>query len=301
MNFAKIQGMKSISILFCIFLFSNSTLAVVSGFTPEVTFIPQIFKIKSKRDSSSVCTGVLYERNKILTAFHCIALSETSDLYIENDFCTADRCGSLALNDTFVTVRANQTYNSITNFRELHNDGSVALSLLNFLKKEDFAVLELKENLTIDPIELISSTEDLNFPLPSFFTLICGYGYYSPRMTSWSNVLYGENHCNYFEVDIFDENYYLVKPSKTSSIARGDSGTALVIDIHGRKQIYGILYGYGRRRGLIGSIANSFVLLLEDGYAIPVNKEVIEEIELVPHNPLFTRPMSRPLDLQDGA
>ena len=132
--------------------------------------------------------------------------------------------------------------------------------------------------------------EALKFPLPSFFTLTCGYGYYSPAFTNWSSALYGKKHCDYFEVDIFDEDYFSVLPNEDSSIAKGDSGSGLIIEIHGNNYLYGVLSGYGSSRGLIGALLQSMFIMRETGYAVPLTLEKLNEIEFETHNPRFYRP-----------
>ena len=266
--------------------------AILNGFPINPENSPSIFKVRSSSSSTSTCTAILYEPNKLLTAFHCVAMYRTSSLYIENEFCRNNQCGDLSIKNIFVPQKANQAYDEVASLQQINSNSQAELDLLVFLKNKDLAIIELENELNIQPTKIIDDQmmSAMDFPLPSFFTLICGYGYYSPPLTMWSNASFGVKHCEYFPVDIYNENYFAVFPTRKSSIAKGDSGAGILAEIHGDHYLYGLLSGYGSSRGLIGNLLNSLYIMKETGYAIPITKEFLDSISFEQHVPKFFRP-----------
>lgn len=267
-------------------LFNNNALAIISGIESSDDFLVSVFKI-GKKNGSSICTGVLFEPNKIITAFHCVISRSKEELTLTNSYCReASGCGEFKIRNVLVSSHANLVYERNDIFD--HNENMVSeLNLLNYLKNDDFAIIVLDKNLKLATTPLIST--DVITPSNSSFvgalTLIAGYGYYSPEGTLLENALYGTKHHDYFIVDKFDENYFSVHKNSISSIARGDSGSGLMIDIHGKYFIYGILSGYGSIYGLFSSLKGVFTLQRLHGYAIPVSTDSLSKYQLEEHKP----------------
>jgi hypothetical protein len=270
-----------------IIFFNNPANAVLSGIKSSDDFLESIIQITSKSSSSS-CTGVLFETNKIITAFHCILSKNKNDLVLRGSFCEKnDSCRELLkVKKVSVSARANLVYHQ-DNLFDVNRNLKSERSLLQYLKTDDFAIIELDRNLEIQPIPLIppNMLSPFSDSFPSVLTLFAGYGYYTPENTLLSNSLYGIKHYDYFIVERFDKDYFVVLKNSLSSVAKGDSGGGLIVEINERNYIYGILSGYGSNYGLLGSIKKMLTMQRENGFAIPISEEFLKEQDLEDHKP----------------